>query len=60
MTDLKILVLGAALCAMLAGCAVSSTGEISRLDPSRLYSGAYPGCRADLYFPNANCYGGPP
>jgi hypothetical protein len=40
--------------AMIGGCAAPTGASVGS---SR---GAYPGCTADMYGPNANCYGGPP
>jgi hypothetical protein len=39
--------------AIVGGCATSGA-------PMSSSRGAYPGCPPDSYFPNANCYGGPP
>jgi hypothetical protein len=42
------------VCSVLAGgCATSGTSAGSSRS-------VYPGCTANSYFPNANCYGGPP
>ena len=41
--------------AMMVGCSTPTGG--ASVGSSR---GAYPGCTADMYAPNANCYGGPP
>jgi hypothetical protein len=47
--------------AIFGGCAVTSTGDVQRVDSfGGTTRGAYPGCPPDSYFPNANCYGGPP
>jgi hypothetical protein len=40
--------------AVIGGCAAPTGASVGS---SR---GAYPGCTADMYGPNANCYGGPP